>query len=53
MPSLAAYRVGRADFFTLLDSRMTVFNVEVGYASSLAAYNKALAEIEFLTGRPL
>ena len=51
--SLAAYRVGRVDFFTLLDSRMTVFNVEVGYASSLAAYNKALAEIEFLTGRPL
>jgi len=51
--SLAAYRVGRVDFFTLLDSRMTVFNVETGYAASLAAYNKALAEIEFLTGRPL
>ena len=26
---------------------MTVFNAEVGYAASLAAYNKALAEIEF------
>jgi outer membrane protein TolC len=51
--SLAAYRVGRVDFFTLLDSRMTVFNVEVGYAASLAAYNKALAEIEFLTGERL
>jgi outer membrane protein TolC len=51
--SLAAYRVGRADFFSLLDSRMTVFNAEVGYAASLAAYNKALAEIEFLVGRPL
>lgn len=51
--SLAAYRVGRVDFFTLLDSRMTVFNVEVGYAASLAAYNKALAEIEFLTGKRL
>ena len=48
--SLAAYRVGRVDFFTLLDSRMTVFNAEVGYAASLAAYNKALAEIEFLVG---
>ena len=51
--SLAAYRVGRVDFFTLLDSRMTVFSAEVGYAASLAAYNKALAEIEFLTGKPL
>jgi outer membrane protein TolC len=51
--SLAAYRVGRIDFFTLLDSRMTVFNAEVGYASSLASYCKALAEIEFLVGRPL
>jgi cobalt-zinc-cadmium efflux system outer membrane protein len=51
--SLAAYRVGRVDFFTLLDSRMTVFGAETGYAASLAAYNKALAEIEFLTGRAL
>jgi len=51
--SLAAYRVGRVDFFSLLDSRMTVFNAEVGYAASLAAYNKALAEIEFLVGKPL
>jgi cobalt-zinc-cadmium efflux system outer membrane protein len=49
--SLAAYRVGRVDFFSLLDSRMTVFNAEVGYAASLAAYNKALAEIEFLVGK--
>jgi outer membrane protein TolC len=51
--SLSAYRVGRVDFFTLLDSRMTVFNAEVGYAASIAAYNKALAEVEFLTGAPL
>lgn len=48
--SLSAYRVGRVDFFTLLDSRMTVFGAETGYAASVAAYNKALAEIEFLTG---
>lgn len=51
--SLSAYRVGRVDFFTLLDSRMTVFNAEIGYAASLATYNKALAEVEFLTGAPL
>lgn len=51
--SLSAYRVGRVDFFTLLDSRMTVFNAEIGYAASIATYNKALAEVEFLTGAPL
>ena len=48
--SLSAYRVGRVDFFTLLDSRMTVFNAEIDRAASRVAYNKALAEIEFLTG---
>jgi outer membrane protein TolC len=51
--SLSAYRVGRVDYFTLLDSRMTVFNAEIGYAASLATYSKALAEVEFLTGAPL
>lgn len=51
--SLSAYRVGRVDFFTLLDSQMTVFGAEIGYAASIAAYNKALAEIELLTGQPL
>ena len=51
--SLAAYRVGRVDFFTLLDSQMTVFSAEVGYAASLASRSKALAEIELLTGRDL
>ena len=51
--SLSAYRVGRVDFFTLLDSRMTVFNAEIGRAAVVVAYNKALAEIEFLTGAAL
>lgn len=51
--SLSAYRVGRVDFFALLDSRMTAYNAEVGRAAALVAYNKALAEIEFLTGTAL
>jgi outer membrane protein TolC len=51
--SMSAYRVGRADFSSLLDSRMTVLNAEIGRAASMAAYNKSLAEIEFLTGAPL
>lgn len=49
--SLAAYRVNRVDFLTLLDNQMTVFNYEIGYASLLSGYNKALAEIDFLAGK--
>jgi outer membrane protein TolC len=49
--SLSAYRVGRVDFFSLLDSQMTVFNYEIAYVSGPTSHNKALAEIEFLTGK--
>jgi outer membrane protein TolC len=49
--SLAAYRVNRADFLSLLDSQMTVLNYEVSHASALANYNKAIAEIDLLTGK--
>lgn len=51
--SLSAYRVGRVDFLTLLDNQMTVFNTEIGYVQNVASQNKALAEIEFLTGKAL
>lgn len=50
--SLAAYRVNRVDFLTLLDSQMTVLNYEVSHAAALSNYNKALAEIDLLTGKP-
>ena len=51
--SLAAYRVNRVDFLTLLDNQMTVLNYEVSYASALSSYHKALAEIDLLTGKTL
>lgn len=51
--ALAAYRVGRVDFLTLLDNQMTVFNYELSHASAITSYNKALAEIEFITGKML
>lgn len=51
--SLAAYRVGRVDFLTLLDSQMTVLDYEISHASALSHYNIALAEIELLTGKTL
>jgi outer membrane protein TolC len=50
--SLAAYRVNRVDFLTLLDSQMTVLNYEVSHAAAVASYNKALAEIDLLVGKP-
>lgn len=50
--ALAAYRVNRVDFLTLLDSQMTVFNYEISLVTAMAAYNKALAEIDLLIGKP-
>lgn len=49
--ALAAYRVNRVDFLTLLDSQMTVFNYEISLVTASANYNKALAEIDLLTGK--
>lgn len=49
--ALSAYRVNRVDFMTLLDNQMSVFNFEIAHATAIAAYNKALAEIDFLSGR--
>ena len=49
--ALAAYRVNRVDFLTLLDSQMTVFNYETSLVTVMTNYNKALAEIDLLTGK--
>lgn len=49
--SLAAYRVGRVDFATLLDNQMIVYTYEFERARTSAAEAKALAEIDFLVGR--
>ena len=49
--ALAAYRVNRADILMLLDSQMTVFNYETSLVTAMTNYNKALAEIDLLTGR--
>ncbi len=51
--TLAAYRVSRADLLMLLDSQMTLFGYEISGARERANFNKALAEIELLTGRQL
>ena len=49
--ALAAYRVNRVDFLTLLDSQMTVLNYEISLVTAIASYNKALAEIDLLIGK--
>lgn len=49
--ALSAYRVSRADVMTLLDSQMNVYNFEIAHAAAVVSYNKALAEIDLLTGR--
>lgn len=48
--ALAAYKVNRVDFLSLLDSQMTLFNYEINHVSAIVNQRKALAEIEFITG---
>lgn len=48
--ALAAYQVNRLEFAPLLDNRMAVLNFEIARVAAIAGYNKALAEIDFLTG---
>ncbi len=49
--TLAAYKVSRVDLLMLLDSQMTLFGDEISRARELTNFNKALAEIELLTGK--
>ncbi len=51
--TLEAYRVSRVDVLTLLDSQMTLFGYEISRAKELVNFNKALAEIDMLTGNRL
>ncbi len=49
--SLSAYRVGRVDFLTLLEARMRIYEIALGEAEAIAAHNKSVAELNFLSGR--
>jgi outer membrane protein, heavy metal efflux system len=50
--ALAAYQVNRLEFSPLLDNHMTLLNFEIARAAAIAAYNKAHAEIAYLSGEP-
>jgi outer membrane protein TolC len=49
--SLSGYKVSRVDSLMLLDSQMILFNYEISRAKELVNFNKALAEIDLLTGK--
>jgi len=49
--AISAYRVGKADFMTLLDSRMTLYRYELEYHQALADYHKNVASLEAVVGR--
>lgn len=51
--AMSAYTVNKADFMTLLDSRMRLFRFVLDYHQAITDYAKAIAEIEAATGAPL
>ncbi len=48
--ALAAYRVGRVDYMTLVDNQMTVNRYEIEAVRLQSEYHRAVAEIEALIG---
>jgi outer membrane protein TolC len=51
--AMSAYMVDKADFMTLLDSRMRLYRYELDYHEALTDYEKSLASLEALVGDAL
>jgi outer membrane protein TolC len=51
--AMSAYRVNKADFMTLLDSRMRLYRFELDYHEALTEYEKSLATLEAAVGTTL
>jgi outer membrane protein TolC len=51
--AISAYRVGKADFLTLLDSQMTLYRYEIEYHQAIIEYEKSLANLETVVGKQL
>jgi len=51
--AVAGYEVGRADFLTLLDSRRALYDYELGYYTTLAERENAVAGLEAAVGTEL
>jgi outer membrane protein TolC len=51
--AMAAYRVGKADFMNVLDSRMALFDYERQYVEAVAEHQMLSAQLEGVVGVPL
>lgn len=51
--AMSAYMVDKADFMTLLDSRMRLYRYELDYHEALTGYEKSLAALEAAVGAAL
>jgi outer membrane protein TolC len=51
--SLRTYAGGRAEFMGLLDSQMSLYKFELDYHQALTEYEKNMANLEALVGKPL
>ncbi len=51
--ALSAYRVNKADFMTLLDSRMTLYKYELEYHQALTEFEKNAASLQATIGKHL
>ncbi len=51
--AMSAYMVNKADFMTLLDSRMRLYRYELDYHDALTEYEKSIAVLEAAVGVPL
>ncbi|MDE2179425.1 MAG: TolC family protein [candidate division NC10 bacterium] len=51
--AVAGYQVGKVDFLTLLDNRLTLFNFEKEYYRTLGEYQTSLARLEWVVGAPV
>jgi cobalt-zinc-cadmium efflux system outer membrane protein len=49
--AMSTYRVGKADFMTLLDSQMTLYKYELEYHQALTEYGKNVASLEAAAGK--
>jgi len=49
--AMSTYKVNRADFMTLLDSRMRLYRYELDYHEALTDYEKSLVALESAVGK--
>jgi outer membrane protein TolC len=51
--AMSAYRVGKVDFMTLVDSQMTLYRYELEYHQAITEYEKSVASLEAAVGKRL